>query len=81
MIVHGSETEILNNNRLRDFGLSEEGFFSLPREYQIAILNAGFDRLEKIKQRENAKKRRALRQYEFEEKTKEKVLVLLKRIK
>ena len=81
MIIHGGESEILNNNRLRDFGLTEESFFSLPYEYQKAIINAGFDRLDIIKQRDNAKKRRALKQYEFEEKAKEKVLVLLKRNK
>ena len=79
MIVYGGVSDIFVRERLRCVNLSEEYFFSLPYEYQKAILNAGLERIAKEKQKENEKK--ILKQYEFERKTKEKVKVLLKRFK
>lgn len=81
MIVYGGVSDIFVRERLRCVNLSEEYFFSLPYEYQKAILNAGLERIAKEKQKENGKKRMVLKQYEFETKTKEKVKVLLKRFK
>ena len=81
MIIRGGMSEILYYQRLRDLGMPEEYFFSLPYECQKAIMMAGFDKLEKEKRKENAQKKRALRQYEFEERVKEKVLTLIKRKK
>ena len=79
MIVHGGVSEMYTNERLKELGLSEECFFSLPYEYQRALLNSGLDAVNKDK--ENARKKIALAQYDLEEKVKEKVLVLFKRKK
>ena len=81
MIIHGGVSEMYTNERLRELGISEECFFSLPYEYQRALLNSGLDTIEKEKQKENARKKMALAQYDLEEKVKEKVLVLFKRKK
>ena len=82
MIIHdGSMPEIIYYQRLRDLGMQEEYFLSLPYECQKAIIMAGFDTLEKEKREDNMQKKRALRKYEFEERVKEKVLTLIKRKK
>ena len=41
MIIHGGVSEMYTNERLRELGISEECFFSLPYEYQRALLNSG----------------------------------------
>lgn len=80
MIIHDGTHEIFNYREIRNMGLSEEYFFSLPYECQKAILMAGMDAAYNRKEnRENSQKRRALKQYEFEEKIKEKVLTLFKK--
>ena len=81
MITRGGMSEIMYYRKLREIGLSEDYFLNLPYECQRAILMAGSDSLEEKKRKENLQKRRALKQYEFEEKVKEKVLTLIKRKK
>ena len=80
MITRGGMSEIMYYKKLRDLGMSQEYFFSLPYECQKAILMAGDDsKFNEKKARENMQKRMALKQYNFEEKVKEKVLTLLKK--
>lgn len=79
MITHGGESEMIYYRRLQCLGISEEYFYSLPYEYQKAIIMAGFDRIEKEKKKDDDKKRRALTQYELEENVKKKVLSIFKK--
>ena len=80
--MHGGPSEIWYYRRMRELGLTEEYFSSLPYEYQKAILMAwDSEKYNRKKQRENFQKRIALKQYLFEEKVKEKVLTLLKKNK
>ena len=80
MITRGGMSEITYYRQLRNLGLSEEYFFSLPYECQKAILMAGNTEREDRKKRiDNFQKKTALKQYEFEEKVKEKILALFKR--
>lgn len=82
MITRGGMSDIIYYKKLRSMGLSEEYFFSLPFDIQNAILMAGNDdEYEASKKREDNRKRNALKQYEFEEKLKEKVKTFLKRKK
>lgn len=82
MITHGGMSEIMFYRRLKEVGLSKEKFFSLPYECQRAIIMAGNSENYDRKQKRIAfQKRMALKQYNFEEKVKEKVLKLLKKNK
>ena len=76
MITNGGIPEIMYYKRLKYLSLSEEYFYSLPYELQKAIIMAGTDNTKKT---DEFRKKMALRQYNFEEKTKEKVLTLLKK--
>ena len=85
MISRDDFSEI-DHNIFKTLGISEEDFLSLPEEYQLAFLyydwqlcnNHNIENERKLR-RDNRQKRRALKQYEFEEKVKEKVLTLLKK--
>ena len=80
MITRGGMSDIVYYRKLRELGLSQEYFFSLPYECQKAILMAGDSaKFNEKNKRENFQKRIALKQYNFEEKVKEKVLTLLKK--
>ena len=80
MITHDGMSEILYYRKLKSMGLNAEYISDLPEEYQKAIVMAGIsDAYENRKKRENFQKRMALKQYDFEEKVKEKVLTLLKK--
>ena len=80
MIIHDGTQQFLNYQKLQEFGLSKEYFESLPHECQQAILMAGIEAEENRKmERDNFQKRIALRQYEFEEKVKKKILTFLKK--
>ena len=79
MIGYDGMQEFLNCKKLKDFGISQECFFSLPYEYQKAIIMAGTEAIAKEKKRDEIRKKMALQQYNFEEKVKEKVLTLFKK--
>ena len=79
MITHGGISEIVYYKNLKKLGLSEEYFFALPYECQRAILMAGLE--SNNKKKGELQKEIALKQYEFEEKAKEKVLRLIKKNK
>ena len=86
MINRGGMSDIVYYRQLRNLGLSEEYFFSLPYECQRAIIMAGYNEKEDRKQKiNNIQKKVELNQYLFEEKVKEKVkekvLTLLKKKK
>ena len=82
MITRGGMSDIAYYRKLREVGLSEEDFFSLPYECQKAIIMAGDnERSENKKKRENFQKRMALKQYDFEEKVKVKILKFFKKNK
>ena len=80
MISHGIMPEIEYYRRLKSIGISEEYFYSLPFELQKAIIMAGVSD-DCTKNKIEFRKKMALKQYDFEEKTKEKVLMLLKKRK
>ncbi len=80
MITRGGMSEITYYRQLRKLGLSEEYFFSLPYECQRAIMMAGDSlREENTVKKSNFRKEIALKQYELEEKIKEKILALFRR--
>ena len=81
MITHGGPQEIWCHDRIRELGLTEEYFYSLPYEYQRALMMASFDTFDKEKKLNDLRKRMALKQYNFEEKVKEKVLTIFKKNK
>ena len=80
MITYWGMSEVYCYDKLKYLGLSEEHFYALPYECQRAILMAGLD-IEEKKKREMFQKKIALKQYEFEDKTKEKILKLIKKNK
>ena len=74
MIPMGEWSEIEFYKRLRSLCLSEEYFYSLPIEIQKVIIS----NIE-IKKKNEIRKKIALKQYDLEEKVKEKVLSFLKK--
>ena len=80
MISHNKLSEILGENVIKSLGYSEEYFFSLPLECQKALIMSRFE-ANRIKQKEDVRKRMALKQYDWEEKVKEKVLSMIKKSK
>lgn len=76
----------IDHTIFKTLGVTREQFLSLPEEYQMAFLyydwqicnNSNIDDDCRIR-RENRQKRRALKQYEFEEKVKEKILTLFQK--
>ena len=81
MITRGGMSEIIYYKKIRELGLSEELFCSLPYECQRAIMMAGTDSIRETQEKSELKKRIALTQYDFEEKVKEKILSLFKKYK
>ena len=80
MITRGGMSGIVYYKEIRKFGLSEDVFYSLPLEYQKAIILAGLG-LNNEEQLEIIQKKKALKRFAFEEKFKDKVLVLFKKNK
>ena len=80
MISHNKLSEILGENVIKSLGYSEEYFFSLPLECQKVLIMNRFE-ANRIKQKEDVRKRMALKQYDWEEKVKEKVLSMIKKSK
>ena len=80
MITRGGMSDIVYYKRIRELGMSEEYFFSLPLECQRAILMAGYSK-DNIAKKDNFQKKIVLRQSSFEEIVKEKVLSLFKKRK
>ena len=76
----------IDHTIFKTLGIRKEQFLSLPEEYQQKFLyydwqicnNRNIEN-DRRKKRENRQKRRALKQYEFEEKVKEKILSLIKK--
>ena len=80
MIIHGGISELYIRNTINALGINEDKFFSLPREYQQALIMGEIEREQAEKDKiNNYRKKLALKRYEFEEKAKEKVLTLLKK--
>ena len=77
MITHGELYEVSNRDRIRSLGFTENSFYSLPYEFQKALISCGLERKKLIELRKII----ALRQYIFEENVKGKVLRLLKKNK
>ena len=77
MITHGELYEVSNRDRIRSLGFTENSFYSLPYEFQKALILCGLERKKLIELRKII----ALRQYIFEENVKGKVLRLLKKNK
>ena len=80
MITRGGMSEIMYYKEIRKLGINEDVFFSLPLEYQRAIIMAGFDSNNK-EEKEKIQKKIALKRFLFEEKVKDKMLVLFKKNK
>ena len=81
MITHGGSSDIWYYRKRKEMDILEEYFYSLPKEYQEAMIRGEFTKIDRKKQIDNFRKRIALKQYDFEEKVKEKVLSLLKKNK
>ncbi len=79
MISYMAFSEILEHDVAKDLGISENVFMSLPIEYQKALINGCFEREIKRNRLDNFKKRLALKQYNFEENLKDKVLSMIKK--
>lgn len=76
MITNRGVPEEISYMMLRSLNLSKEYFYSLPYEIQKAIIMTCINN---IKTTDEYRKKMALKQYNFEEKTKGKVLTLLKK--
>ena len=81
MITRGGMVDIIFYRKIRENGLSDEVFSSLPIEYQKAIIMAGIDEVDNKEKLDNFRKKIALKRYIFEEDVKEKVYKLVKKNK
>ncbi len=79
MITHGGISELFDHKIMNTYGFTKEQFYSLPYEYQRALILGHLEMVDKQKEKDNSKKRRALKQYEFEENVKKKVLSIFKK--
>ena len=77
MRTQGEMSQIIYHEKLKSLGLSEEYFYNLPLELQRAIMMAGSD--DSKNNRDEFRKKVALKQYNLEEKVKEKVLTFIKK--
>ena len=71
MITSGGPSEMWYHQKLKELGLSEEYFLSLPLECQKALIYGCFNRDKKSGKLDDFRKKIALKQYNFEEKVKE----------
>ena len=72
---------LIERDIIKNLGLSEEYFFSLPHDIQEALLTGGMGKPNKENKFDAFRKRMALKQYDLEENIKEKILTLLKKNK
>ena len=77
MITQGGQ-EIFTSKIINTYGLSEEQFYSLPYEYQRALILGHLERVNK-KKKDNLRKLLALKQYIIEEDVKKKILSIFKK--
>ncbi len=74
MLTRVELSELLGHDIIKELGITEEVFLSLPSEYQKALIRGCFERIVKESRTDIIRKKLALRHYDFEEKVKEKVL-------